>query len=227
MPARKGRTCFVLLCKGGYKSSEIKVSLFLAPTDPFLLQEWSRNIKRDDKVLDNTCVVCSRHFDERYILRTFKHFINEEAVELECERPALTDDVVPTIFPDALLYFTKHVPKRRKDRDLTHYYAPPPKRMALDEGMAECEPTESFDVQSASETSAHPFSNVSPPSAFCTEIVLYNEPGELCFGWYIRGKKFRDVLVHKHVTIAVCSETTQKQAQTSLCRTYCRNVKVN
>lgn len=148
-------------------------------------------------------------------------------MELEHERPALTDDAVPTIFPDAPLYFTKHVPKRRKERDLGNHYAPPPKRMALDEGMPDCELTESVDVQSASETSAHPFSNVSVPSAFCTKIVLWNEPGELCFGWHIRGEKCRDVLVHKHVTFAVCSEMTQEQAGTWLCCIYWRNVKVD
>lgn len=119
MPARKGNTCFVPLCKGGYKSSEEKVSLFRAPTDPVRLQEWSRNIKRNNKILDNTCVVCSRHFDERYIQRTFKHVTNGEVVELERERPALTGDAVPTIFPDAPLYFTKHVPKKRKETSLT------------------------------------------------------------------------------------------------------------
>ncbi|KAH7964073.1 hypothetical protein HPB51_027689 [Rhipicephalus microplus] len=45
--------------------------------------------------------------------------------------------------------------------------------------------------------------------------------------WHIRGEKCRDVLVHKHVTFAGCSETTQEQAETSLCRIYCRNVKVD
>ncbi|KAH8033219.1 hypothetical protein HPB51_008429 [Rhipicephalus microplus] len=99
--------------------------------------------------------------------------------------------------------------------------------MALDEGMPDCKLTESVDVQSASETSAHPFSNVSPPSGFCTKIVLTNESGELCFGRHIRGENFRYVLVHKHVTFAVCSEMTQEQAQTSLCRIYCRKFKVD
>ncbi|KAH8032762.1 hypothetical protein HPB51_001755 [Rhipicephalus microplus] len=168
MPARKGSTCFVPLCKGGYKSLKVKVSLFRAPTDPVRLQEWSRNIKRDDKVLDNTCVVCSRHLDERYLQRTFKHFINGEVVELERDRPAMTDDDVLTIFPDAPLYFTKHVPKRRKERDVANHYAPPPKRMALDEGMPDFELIESVDVQSASKTS-YPFSNVSP----CTVSFLH------------------------------------------------------
>lgn len=60
-----------------------------------------------------------------------------------------------------------------------------------------------------------------------TKIVLSNEPGELCFGWHIRGEKCRDVLVHKHVTFAVCSETTQEQAGTWLCCIYWRNVKVD
>ncbi|XP_065304930.1 uncharacterized protein [Dermacentor albipictus] len=186
MPARKGRTCFVPLCEGGYKSSAEKVSLFRAPADPVRLQEWARNIKRGDKVLDNTCVVCSRHFDERYIQRTFKHVINGDVVELERERPALTDDAVPTIFPDAPSYLTKPVPKKRKERDLVNQYAPPPKRKALCESLPDCELAEGIDVQPASETSPHEFSNVSPPSALCNRIVLSNDPGVLCFGWHGR-----------------------------------------
>lgn len=210
MPARKGSTCFVPLCKGGYKSSEVKVSLFQAPTDPVCLQEWSRNIKRDDKVLDNTCVVCSRHFDERYIQRTFKHVINGEVVELERKRPVLTDDAVLTIFPDAPLYFTKHVRKRRKERNLANHYAPPPKRMALDEGMPDCELTDSVDVRSASETSAHPFSNVSPLSDFAPKLCCLMSLGNFASDGTFVGKNAE-----------MCSVTSTSHSQCA--RKRCRN----
>lgn len=57
--------------------------------------------------------------------------------------------------------------------------------------------------------------------------MLSNESGELCFRWHICGEKCRDVLSHKHVPFAVCSETMQEQAEASLCHIYCRNVKVD
>lgn len=224
MPARKGRTCFVPFCKGGYKSSTEKVSLFRAPSDPVCLQEWARNIKRDDKVLDNTCVVCSRHFDECYIQRTFKHVINGENVEFEREWPSLTDDAVPTVFPDAPAYLTKPVPKKRKVRNIANNDVPPPKRKALQPSTPDLELDKGIDQ--ASEPSRHPFRSVSPPPAFCTKIVLTNDPGALCFGWHIR-LETGDVLVAKPVTFTERSEpATPEQGETSLCRTYCRNVKV-
>ncbi|KAH7984935.1 hypothetical protein HPB49_026685 [Dermacentor silvarum] len=130
MPAKKGRTCFVPLCKGGYKSSAEKVSLFHAPTDARRQEEWARNIKREDKELDETSVVCSRHFDDPYIQRTFKHVINGQLVEIDRDRPALTEDAVPTLFPDAPSDISKCVPKKRKERNLAHSYAPAPKRRA-------------------------------------------------------------------------------------------------
>lgn len=56
--------------------------------------------------------------------------------------------------------------------------------------------------------------------------MLTNDPGALCFGWHIR-LETGDVLV-KHVTFTECSEpVTPEQVETSLCRIYCRNVKVD
>ncbi|KAH9374762.1 hypothetical protein HPB48_011345 [Haemaphysalis longicornis] len=133
MPEEKERTCFVPLCKGGYKSFKEKVSLLRAPADPVRLQNGRENIKRGDKVLDETCVVCSRHFDDRYIQRTFKHVINGEDVEFDRERPSLTPDAVPTIFPDGPAYLTKPVPRKRKERNIADCTAPPAKRKVPNE----------------------------------------------------------------------------------------------
>ncbi|KAL1445033.1 hypothetical protein MTO96_045246 [Rhipicephalus appendiculatus] len=84
---------------------------------------------RGDKELDETCVVCSRHFDDRYAQRTFKHVINGEVVEIDRERPALTDDAVPTIFPDAPSYLTKALPRKRKERSIADCETPSAKRL--------------------------------------------------------------------------------------------------
>lgn len=86
--------------------------MFHVQSGPVRLKKWARKIKRDDKVLKDTCIVCSRHFDERIIQRMFRHITNGEVVELDRERPALTEDAVPTFFPDAQSYFTKQLPKK-------------------------------------------------------------------------------------------------------------------
>ncbi|XP_077489525.1 uncharacterized protein LOC144100442 [Amblyomma americanum] len=223
MPTKKGRTCFVPLCNGGYKSSKKKVSLFRAPSDPLRLQEWARNIKRDDKTLDDSCVVCSRHFDERYIQRTFQHLINGKLVEIDRERPALTDDAVPTIFPDAPSYMTKPVPRKRKKRNLADNCTPAPKR------WASCSQTNSDSADfGGRETSSdmpphkpHPLKDIVPPSPSCSKIVLSNNPEVLCFGWHTSAEP-GDVCVTKHVTFSTCAA-----AADYVCTVYCRNIKVD
>ncbi|KAH7985938.1 hypothetical protein HPB52_025297 [Rhipicephalus sanguineus] len=61
--------------------------------------------------------------------RTFKHVINGEVVEIDRERPALTDDAVPTILPDAPSYLTKALPRKRKERSISDCETPSAKRM--------------------------------------------------------------------------------------------------
>ncbi|XP_040073445.1 uncharacterized protein LOC120845949 [Ixodes scapularis] len=222
MPAKKGRTCFVPLCKGGYKSAAEKVSLFRAPVDPLRRQEWARNIKREDKVLDETCVVCSRHFDERYIEKTFKHVINGELVELDRERPVLTDDAVPTIFPNAPSYLTRPVPKKRKERNLADRGTPPVKRRAASGSTHDSDPGNAC-TEPAPET--HPFSDILPPSMYCSRIILSNDPTALCFGWHARMES-DDLRVIKHVTFSACVEATAAQGSAYLCAIYCRGIKV-
>ncbi|KAH8040756.1 hypothetical protein HPB51_012926 [Rhipicephalus microplus] len=192
MPEKKGRTCYVPLCKGGYKSFKEKVSLFRAPADPVRRQEWARNIKRGDKVLDETCVVCSRHFDDRYIQRTFKHVINGEDVEFDRERPSLTPDAVPTIFPDGPAYLTKPVPRKRKERNIADCTAPPAKRKAPNEPTT----SQARDDAAAGEETAqapHPFHSITPPSAFCSHVDVVREA-------WIKDSKSLTLKVMPHIT---------------------------
>ncbi|KAH7938111.1 hypothetical protein HPB49_020034 [Dermacentor silvarum] len=78
-----------------------KVSLFRAPSDPVRVRKWARSIKR------------------RFVQRTFKHVINGQTVELDRERPTLSQDAIPTIFPDAPSYFTTQQPKREQKETWT------------------------------------------------------------------------------------------------------------
>ncbi|KAG0443789.1 hypothetical protein HPB47_014525, partial [Ixodes persulcatus] len=115
--------------------------------------------------------------------KTFKREINVELVELDRVQPVLIDEAIPTIFPDAPSYLTRPVPKKRKERNLADRGTPPLKRWAAsgsthdrDPGNARTEP--------APET--HPFTDILPPSMYCSRIVLSNDPTALCFGWHAR-----------------------------------------
>lgn len=125
---KRDRTCFVPGCKSGYRSCKEARSIFRAPLEPERLEAWSRNIRRSDRVLDQGCVVCDRHFDPRFIERTYRTKINGEIVEIPRDRPKLTKDAIPTIFPEAPKYHTMSLPTKRKERNLSNQALPEPKR---------------------------------------------------------------------------------------------------
>ncbi|XP_077485833.1 uncharacterized protein LOC144096855 [Amblyomma americanum] len=106
-------TCFVPGCTSGYRRNTEKRHFFSPPTDPNLLAKWSRAIPRADKVLGKTCKVCDAHFQEGDILKSYKHVINGEVIEIERGVWSLRSDAIPTIFPNLPLYFSSNR-KRRK-----------------------------------------------------------------------------------------------------------------
>ncbi|KAH8029767.1 hypothetical protein HPB51_003719 [Rhipicephalus microplus] len=87
-------------------------------------EEGSRNIKTGDRVLEESSVVCERHFQTRFIQRTFQTIINGKIIEIPRDQPLLSKDAIPTIFPDAPKYFSKALPKKRKDRNLSGQILP-------------------------------------------------------------------------------------------------------
>lgn len=78
-----------------------------------MLETWNRLIPRADKKLSDKSVVCHRHFDERYLVKTFDHVINGERVSIDRGKWKLTDDAVPTLFPGCPKYLSKQMPKPR------------------------------------------------------------------------------------------------------------------
>lgn len=106
--------------------------MFRAPIEPERLAAWSRKIRRKDRALSHACVVCDRHFDERFIERTFRTKINGEIVEIPRDRPLLAKDAIPTIFPEAPKYHTKKLPRKRKERNLCDQVLPKPKKCQKD-----------------------------------------------------------------------------------------------
>nr|XP_018904887.1 PREDICTED: uncharacterized protein LOC109035641 [Bemisia tabaci] len=110
-----GRACSVPGCKTGYRSCKEKFSTFSFPENEQLKCKWINAIHRprDFEVTKNTCV-CILHFKESQIIRTVKkkNARIEDIVELE--RPRLTDDAVPSVFPNQPSYFTTDPPTKRK-----------------------------------------------------------------------------------------------------------------
>ncbi|XP_072141043.1 uncharacterized protein [Dermacentor andersoni] len=114
----KERTCFVPLCKSGYRSNTERVSLFTAPSDVKRLAEWARMIKRTDRRLTPTAVVCEKHFESSLIERAFSVTVNGVVHEIPRDKPRLKPDAVPTIFPEYPKHLVPKVPVKRKTRNL-------------------------------------------------------------------------------------------------------------
>ncbi|KAH7975036.1 hypothetical protein HPB49_022915 [Dermacentor silvarum] len=114
---KQQRHCFAPGCTAGYVSARKqgrKASLFAAPSDDDRRRAWERAIPRSDKPLEKNCVVCEVHFDERFIVRSYKHVIDGEKVEIPRDRPCLTSDAIPTLFPNVASYLSKKLPPKRK-----------------------------------------------------------------------------------------------------------------
>ncbi|KAH9382642.1 hypothetical protein HPB48_023195 [Haemaphysalis longicornis] len=54
-------------------------------------------MKWAEKVWTHDCVVCRRHFDERFIEKMYRHVINSEDVETPGDRSQLREDAVPSV----------------------------------------------------------------------------------------------------------------------------------
>ncbi|XP_042147422.1 uncharacterized protein LOC121836558 [Ixodes scapularis] len=121
------RWCFVPGCDGGYKGCADKVSLFRAPSNREMFEKWARAIPRADKPLEENSAVCEKHFDERFVVRAFKHQVNGQEVLIPHDIPTLTEDAFPTVFPNLPKYISKTLPKARKRRITTSLHAVPAK----------------------------------------------------------------------------------------------------
>ncbi|KAH8010170.1 hypothetical protein HPB51_025605 [Rhipicephalus microplus] len=117
--------CFAPGCSSGYvtaRKSGRQVSLFSVPKDPERFKVWQRAVPRADKPLEATSVLCELHFDEQYLVRFFTHTINGETVRIPRDRPKLTDNAIPTVYPNVPAYLSKKPPQKRTSRTSTGAY---------------------------------------------------------------------------------------------------------
>ncbi|KAH7958285.1 hypothetical protein HPB49_000516 [Dermacentor silvarum] len=111
----KERTCFVPLCRSGYRSTKDRVSLFTAPSHATRLAEWARMIRRMDRRLTPTAVVCEKYFESSLIERAFSITVNGVVHEIPRDKPRLKPDAIPTIFPEYPKHLAPKVPANRKE----------------------------------------------------------------------------------------------------------------
>lgn len=95
-----GRKCFVPHCKTGYNTCHDKLSLFSAPKDDERRSAWQRAISRTDRLLQVTDYVCEKHFEPRFVVKTWTAQYKGRILASCPRRPGLLADAVPSIFPE-------------------------------------------------------------------------------------------------------------------------------
>lgn len=111
------RHCSVFGCRSNYTEAE-KISTFSLPKDENLRKTWLRNIPTDFSKLKNP-VVCIKHFEESCIIRIDRiTTLKGELIEYPRKIPKLTENAVPTIFPNTPSYCSKTIPKVKRLADI-------------------------------------------------------------------------------------------------------------
>ena len=150
-------TCWVTGCRSGYRgrsakssNTDVKRHLFKVPADKIDL--WKRRIPRVGE-LTTKHSVCDIHFEDRFILKTFKHIIDGQTVEMEREKWKLSPDAEPTIFPNLPQYLSHKLPKPRQRKQRMQPVASSTPMMIDDPETNEPEPINSVLDSSAIEKS--------------------------------------------------------------------------
>ncbi|KAH7987021.1 hypothetical protein HPB51_026577 [Rhipicephalus microplus] len=112
--------CFTPGCRTGYPGHPVengrKILLFLVPKEEERRKDWEYNLKRKEKPLAETIVVCEKHFAEHLVIRDYVYVIGGNEVRISRGRPALAAGAVPTLLPDLPAYLSKVLLKPRLER---------------------------------------------------------------------------------------------------------------
>lgn len=111
------RRCSVFGCRSNYDTETEKTSTFSLPSDENRRRLWLRQIPTDFSKLKNP-IVCIKHFDESCIIKVDKVMVRGELKEFDRIIPKLTENAVPTIFPNTPSYCSKSTPKIRRLADV-------------------------------------------------------------------------------------------------------------
>lgn len=107
-------------CTSNYKQSDGHTTVFRFPKDA-RLEVWKRKIPRQNLVITNNTRLCIKHFEERFIKRTFEFNDSEGVRRIEQRNvPILTNDAIPTLFDGLPSYLSTQLPPKRKDPNCRH-----------------------------------------------------------------------------------------------------------
>ncbi|GFV48078.1 THAP-type domain-containing protein [Trichonephila clavipes] len=91
------KKCYVLNCSTGRKSCKEKFSLFKAPNNKDLLEEWRKQVPQKAKLLTSNDHICEKHFDQHHVISRWQPSIHNDFFQ-DHIRSKLKPNAVPTIF---------------------------------------------------------------------------------------------------------------------------------
>jgi THAP domain/Transposase protein len=108
--------CCVTGCKSNYDSSSAYVTVYSFPlVNADRLNLWVRKIPRENLVVNKNTRICIKHFEDQFLIKQFEFTIDGIKRTEPRERPLLTDDAFPTIFPSLPSYLSTPLPRKRRD----------------------------------------------------------------------------------------------------------------
>lgn len=106
--------CCVTGCRSNYDKLSGYVTVYSFPTDAERKDLWIRKIPRDNLPLTKNTRICINHFEDRFIIKHFEFTVDGISRMEPRDRPLLTADAFPTIFPSLPSYLTTPLPPKRK-----------------------------------------------------------------------------------------------------------------
>jgi len=104
------KTCWAPGCTSGYRSNDDRNRHFFAvPADK--CAQWNQRIPRKG-LLTSRHYLCDLHFEEHFICKNYCTIIEGKTVCIPRLRWALTQDAVPTRFPNLPKYLSKRIVAR-------------------------------------------------------------------------------------------------------------------
>ncbi|XP_069670981.1 zinc finger protein 99-like isoform X2 [Periplaneta americana] len=115
------RKCCVPFCKSNcHIATEGYITMFSFPKDPDRKQQWLNSIPRDNFQPSTTAAVCIKHFSEQAIVREDRAIRSDGSVLVVPRKiPKLTDDAVPSKFPNQPSSITSECNLKSKEPEKT------------------------------------------------------------------------------------------------------------
>lgn len=108
--------CCVTGCRSNYDDKDY-VTVYSFPTDAERRKLWLRKIPRKDLelIITKNTRISIKHFEDQFLIKNFEFVLDGVKRTEPRDRPVLTADAFPSIFPSLPSYLSTPLPPKRRD----------------------------------------------------------------------------------------------------------------